>query len=210
MNTLNAENYGWASDRPEHSHSYLLPASIDILKKFQISSMLDIGTGNGATIPVWLSNGFKVAAMEPDEIGFQYSKKYSKADVRKLGVGEPLPLEWQNAFDAAICLEVVEHLFDPIQLVKTAYQALKYEGLVIVSTPYHGYLKNIALAIGNKWDFHHHPTRIGGHIKFWSKQTLSNLFIGEGFAKVSFIGVGRFPLLWKSMIMVFKKVSKEQ
>lgn len=205
MKGLIAEKYGWISGKAEHSHSYLLPASIKILKKYSVASLLDVGTGNGAAIPVWLSHGLKIAAMEPDEDGFLYSSQYEEADVRKLGVGESLPPEWQHAFDAIISLEVIEHLFDPIQLVDTANQALKREGIIVVSSPYHGYFKNLALAITNKWDFHHHPTRTGGHIKFWSKRTLSDLFVKQGFIELSFQGVGRIPLLWKSMIMVFKK-----
>lgn len=205
MKGLVADKYGWTSGESEQSHSYLLPASIRLLEKYSVTSILDIGTGNGATIPLWLSQGLKVAAMEPDHDGFLYSSRHKEADVRKFGVGEPLPLEWQNAFDATVSLEVVEHLFDPVQLVNTATQALKKEGIVIVSTPYHGYLKNLALAIFDKWDFHHHPTRNGGHIKFWSKRTLSDLFVEQGFIRLSFHGVGRIPLLWKSMIMVFKK-----
>ena len=207
MSKIIAKEYGWTSDSKDKSHNYLLPTSVDLLKKFNVKSLIDIGTGNGSTIPVWLSNGFKVAAMEPDPAGFLYSKKHSQADVRNLGVGEALPIEWQNAFDAVISLEVVEHLFDPVQLVKTANEALKMDGIAIVSTPYHGYLKNIFLALANKWDFHHHPTRVGGHIKFWSKRTLSKLFVGEGFEELTFRGVGRFPPIWKSMIMVFKKVA---
>jgi 2-polyprenyl-3-methyl-5-hydroxy-6-metoxy-1,4-benzoquinol methylase len=205
MKELIAENYGWLSGSPEHSHSYLLPASIQILQEHGVKSMLDIGTGNGATIPVWLSQGLNVAAMEPDNDGFFYSSKHDKADVRQLGVGEPLPPEWNNAFDAIVCLEVVEHLFDPVSLVKAASQTLKAGGIAIISTPYHGYIKNLCLAFANKWDFHHHPLRSGGHIKFWSRKTLSKLFRTHGYKELSFRGVGRLPYLWKSMIIVFHK-----
>ncbi len=204
MKTI-ANRYGWLSNKSEHSHSYLLPTTIDNIKKYNATSLLDIGTGNGATIPTWVSLGLQVAAMEPDYEGFEFAKQHTQADVRRLGVGDPLPTEWKNAFDAIICLEVVEHLFDPIQLTKAINYALKKEGVVIISTPYHGYLKNVMLAIMNKWDFHHHPLRTGGHIKFWSRSTLTSLFVNEGFSECSFKGVGRIPFLWKSMIMVFKK-----
>ena len=205
MNGLIAENYGWVSGNPELSHHYLLPTCVRLLKDHGVKSMLDIGTGNGATLPVWLGQGLRVAAMEPDNDGFLFSSKHDKADVRKLGVGDLLPAEWKNAFDAVVCLEVVEHLFDPVQLVETADQLLKEKGVVIISTPYHGYLKNLSLAVVNKWDFHHHPMRTGGHIKFWSRKTLSELFTSHGYYESSFHGVGRLPYLWKSMIMVFRK-----
>jgi 2-polyprenyl-3-methyl-5-hydroxy-6-metoxy-1,4-benzoquinol methylase len=182
-----------------------LPTVIKIIKKYNVKSVLDVGTGNGASIPIWQNEGLRVSAMEPDEEGYFYSKQHNDADVRKLAVGDSIPPEWQCAFDAIISLEVIEHLYDPTQFLNTVNQTLKKEGIIIVSTPYHAYFKNLVLAIANKWDSHHHPTRIGGHIKFWSKQTLLSFFANEGYQHLSFQGVGRFPLLWKSMIIVFKK-----
>lgn len=205
MKPLIAEAYGWESAGAEQSHSYLLKPVLNAIQKYHINSLLDIGTGNGATLPIWLSQDIKVAAMEPDEEGYEFSKQHSRADVRRLGVGDKIPDEWVNAFDAAVSLEVVEHLFNPHQLVDTIWQSLKSNGIVIISTPYHGYLKNLALAAVGKWDYHHHPTRVGGHIKFWSRKTLTELFVGKGFTELSFEGAGRLPFLWKSMIIIFRK-----
>jgi hypothetical protein len=75
----------------------------------------------------------------------------------------------------------------------------------IISTPYHGYLKNLVLALGNKWDLHFTPLWDCGHIKLWSRKTLSQLLNEGGFRVVRFIGAGRVPFLWKSMIMVAPK-----
>jgi len=200
-----AESYGWETGNAEESHSYLLSPVLKAIQKYQIKSLLDIGTGNGATIPVWLSQKIKVAAMEPDLEGYSFSSRYKEADVRQLGVGDMLPDEWKEAFDAAVSLEVVEHLFNPNHLVDTIHQTVKADGIVIISTPYHGYLKNLALAAAGKWDYHHHPARIGGHIKFWSRKTLTELFVEKGFKEISFEGVGRVPYLWKSMILIFQK-----
>jgi hypothetical protein len=44
----------------------------------------------------------------------------------------------------------------------------------------------------------------GGHIKFWSKRTLYQLLNENGFKVMKFIGCGRFPLLWKSMLIKSK------
>lgn len=208
MLTQAIPRFGWTSSDAEQSHSYLLPATLRLLQKYNIESVLDIGTGNGSNIPTWQSQATKVAAMEPDEEGFSFAKQYNDVDVRKFGVGELIPAEWSNAFDAVVSLEVIEHLFNPIDLVITTQQTLKKDGIVIISTPYHGYLKNLALAVADKWDHHHHPTKTGGHIKFWTRRSLSDLFINEGFKELDFEGVGRLPYLWKSMIMVFQVDNK--
>ena len=40
------------------------------------------------------------------------------------------------------------------------------------------------------------------NIKLWSRKTLSQLLSETGFRVVRFIGAGRMPFLWKSMIMI--------
>jgi 2-polyprenyl-3-methyl-5-hydroxy-6-metoxy-1,4-benzoquinol methylase len=196
----------WTNKQPTYSHQYLLPVVAPLGCSLNPKRVLDVGTGNGTALPTWLDQGWQVCAMEPDSGGYKIAKTYEGVDVRQLGVGDALPPEWQNAFDLVICLEVVEHLFNPHLLVQTAHEALKTGGYALVSTPYHGYLKNLALSLMDKWDFHHHPGTLGGHIKFWSKPTLKALFESGGFDAVSFHGAGRLPYLWNSMIWVFRKL----
>jgi 2-polyprenyl-6-hydroxyphenyl methylase/3-demethylubiquinone-9 3-methyltransferase len=75
--------------------------------------------------------------------------------------------------------------------------------LAIVSTPYHGYWKNLALSlVPGAWDRHHDPLWDHGHIKFWSRRTLRALLIRAGFNAVRFERLGRIPTLAKSMIAV--------
>jgi len=57
------------------------------------------------------------------------------------------------------------------------------------------------LSITGKWDSHHDVFWDGGHIKFWSKSTLSRLLKEEGFELKDFIGCGRLPYIWKSMLL---------
>ncbi len=195
----------WKDKNPTYSHQYLLPVVSAIGCKLNPTRVLDVGTGNGTALPTWQKQGWRICAVEPDRAGYEIASTCEFADVRQLGVGDALPAEWRNVFDLVICLEVVEHLFNPHLLVKTADEALKTGGYALVSTPYHGYFKNLALSLMDKWDFHHHPGTLGGHIKFWSKPTLKALFQQGGFEAVSFHGAGRLPYLWNSMIWVFRK-----
>ncbi|MGO7422681.1 hypothetical protein ACCT09_23060, partial [Rhizobium ruizarguesonis] len=77
--------------------------------------------------------------------------------------------------------------------------------IAVMSTPYHGYLKNLALAAMGKMDDHFMPLKEHGHIKFWSKNTLSTLLLDTGFDNVRFEYVGRIPVFAKSMIAVAQK-----
>jgi hypothetical protein len=75
--------------------------------------------------------------------------------------------------------------------------------VAIVSTPYHGYWKNLALSlVPGAWDRHHHPLQDDGHIKFWSIPTLRMLLSKAGFQQTSFRRVGRLGPLAKSMVAI--------
>jgi len=66
-------------------------------------------------------------------------------------------------------------------------------------------LKNLVWSIFNYWDAHHAALWEGGHIKFFSRKTLSKLLETTGFEVVAFRGVRRLPFLWSSMILVARK-----
>jgi len=123
----------------------------------------------------------------------------------QLGVDDDPSAVGNASFDVAIATEVIEHLVRPRNLPRFAKQVLRPGGHLLISTPYHGYVKNLVLALSNKWDSHLTPLWDGGHIKLWSRKTLSQLLNEGGFRVVRFIGAGRLPFLWKSMIIVAQK-----
>jgi 2-polyprenyl-3-methyl-5-hydroxy-6-metoxy-1,4-benzoquinol methylase len=106
-------------------------------------------------------------------------------------------------FNTIISTEVIEHLYSPRDYFDFCKRVLQKSGggELIVSTPYHGYVKNVVLSVTGQMDKHFTVLWDGGHIKFWSKKTLSNVLQERGFQNLKFVGCGRLPYLWKSMIM---------
>lgn len=102
-------------------------------------------------------------------------------------------------------LEVVEHVYFPRKYVATLYDLLEPGGVAIISTPYHGYWKNLALALTGKMDDHFTALWDYGHIKFWSFKTLRLLLEEAGFRDISFQRIGRIPILAKSMLAIARK-----
>lgn len=100
----------------------------------------------------------------------------------------------EEPFDLIVSTEVVEHLYDPGTWAAGCYGALRSGGKLIFSTPYHGWLKNVAVAAANKSDFHHHPLGVGGHIKFFSNKMLSMLPKRLGLEMSALLGWGAFRL----------------
>ncbi|RZK18020.1 MAG: methyltransferase domain-containing protein [Flavobacterium sp.] len=120
---------------------------------------------------------------------------------------DDLPESLSNlSFDTIISTEVIEHLYDPRKFIAFCKKILLKNGggELILSTPYHGYIKNLLLALAGKWDSHANPLWDGGHIKLWSRKTLSNLLTEQGFTVTDFVGCGRVPYVWKSMVIKAK------
>jgi 2-polyprenyl-3-methyl-5-hydroxy-6-metoxy-1,4-benzoquinol methylase len=114
-----------------------------------------------------------------------------------------LPTELSGKhFDIVIATEVIEHLYDPRGFIAFARKILSAKrGEFIISTPHHGYIKNLALAIAGKLDSHFTVLWDGGHIKFFSRNTLEQMLREQGFEVAGFVGAGRLPYLWKSMLV---------
>ena len=105
-----------------------------------------------------------------------------------------------GGFDLVVSSDVVEHLFHPRSLVESAFTIVRPGGHLVLGTPYHGYLKNLAIAGLGKWDEHHGVHWDGGHIKFFSVRTLRELVQSAGYTVERFDYYGRVPWLWKNMI----------
>jgi 2-polyprenyl-6-hydroxyphenyl methylase/3-demethylubiquinone-9 3-methyltransferase len=110
-----------------------------------------------------------------------------------------------GGFDAAVSTEVIEHLYAPHLLPRFAHALVRPGGHLVLTTPYHGYWKNLALSLFDKWDHHHTALWHGGHIKFFSRRTLTRLLTENGWQVRRFRGIGRLPGLWKSMLLVAQR-----
>lgn len=200
--------FGWQTPEAPPSHHILEPLILDICKKFRIHKALDFGCGNGSLSRSLQVAGMEVTGCDADMQGIEIAARCTSQVkyVHMAGYEDPQKLGDDN-FDAVISTEVIEHLFLPRYLPRFAKAVLRPGGYLIISCPYHGYLKNLLLSLLNKWDAHHGPLDDGGHIKFWSCKTLTQLIQGEGFKVLEFHGAGRFRFLWKSMIIVAREIS---
>lgn len=192
--------YKWTA-APEPSHAILVPAMLDLLPPGQLR-ILDLGCGNGRISNLLAEKGHSVTGVDASESGIEAARTGGKAKFVMASIYEPLNL---GPMDCVVSLEVLEHLYRPMALFEQAYAALKPGGVLIVSTPYHGYLKNLALSLLDGWDRHHHVSADGGHIKFFSRDSLETMARAAGFEVVRFHGVGRLPYLWKSMVVCLRK-----
>jgi 2-polyprenyl-3-methyl-5-hydroxy-6-metoxy-1,4-benzoquinol methylase len=197
------KDYGYHTEKPRHTFSYLMQPLLSLLDKNSNKCILDLGCGNGYLVNQLISLGYNAYGTDASEEGISIAIRDNPGRfyLQDLSTGK-LPEELSSLkFDTIISTEVIEHLYDPKGFIEFCKQALNGSGEIIISTPYHGYLKNLVMSLFNKWDGHLGPTWHGGHIKFWSRATLSNLLTDAGFTVTDFKGCGRTPYFWKSMII---------
>ena len=200
--------YSYQTEESGHHHDYLLKPLMEMISASAKSvegrkvRILDIGCGNGSLSNFIAQNGYEVVGVEESESGVKIAQQnYPDCEFIAASIYDFPYQQLENSFDIIISTEVIEHLPYPRELAKVAKCCLKNNGTVILTTPYHGYFKNLALAITGKLDKHFTVLWDGGHIKFFSVKTLSTLLLEQGFADLQFKFAGRYPLLWKSMLV---------
>lgn len=196
--------FGWNTSGPLFYHKIICP-QIERLLPEDGSPILDIGCGNGYFANYLLDKGYSVYGIDASQQGIEIANRSHPGHFFTNDVSlTELPHELQNIpFKTVISMEVIEHLYDPREFIFFIKKILNKHngGFAIITTPYHGYLKNIFIALSGKTDFHFSALWVGGHIKFWSKKTIFTLLREAGFENMKFKGAGRFPYLWKHMIV---------
>ncbi len=186
-----------------YSTRYLAPHVRNICAQLKAGKVLDLGCGNGSISRILAEQGCRVWGCDVDRSRVEMAaRRVPSGQFKLLSVyADPAELG-ETGFDLVIACEVIEHLYFPRKLPEFARSVLAPQGHLLVTTPYHGYLKNLSVALSNRWDSHHGVLDDGGHIKFFSRPSLTRLLAESGFEVVSFRGAGRMPWLWKSMILL--------
>ena len=192
---------------PSCATEYIWPALEKIIasEPFSDRRAFDLGCGNGAIASSMAKKGFQIIGVDLSESGVAVARQ--NVPRAKFDVGnayDDLAAKY-GRFPLVVSFEVIEHCFYPRKFAKTFCDLIAPGGVGVLSTPYHGYLKNLSLALAGRWDRHLTALWDGGHIKFFSIATLRKLLAETGFKDVTFIRAGRIPPLAKTMIAIVRK-----
>ena len=192
-----------------HSHAYLHPIVAGVLANLAIDPnnrrVFELGCGNGSYANQIANMGFEVVGVDTSEQGILHANRNFPKPKLELGSAYDDLAGRYGRFPVAISLEVVEHVYFPRKFCSTIFNLLEEGGVAIVSTPYHGYWKNLALAVSGQLDRHFTALWDHGHIKFWSMRTLHALLKEAGFVDIVFKRAGRIPPLAKSMVAIARR-----
>ena len=201
--------FKWHSEAAGNGESgeKLTTVFVELVKKLDgVQSICDLGCGNGHISGRLAALGYDVTGVDASASGIEIARRtYPGVEFVHALVDRSLNLK---QFDLVISSDVIEHLYRPSDLLEATASQLKPGGHVLLGTPYHGYLKNLVLAATGKMDAHFSALHDGGHIKFFSVSTLSNLMRNHGFDDLHFTFYGRAPWLWKNMICRARKPTR--
>lgn len=167
--------------------------------------VLDLGCGRGEFSSFIKELGFKPtgADLSSKVVDFCRSKH---PDISFAAMDSPDRLPFGNgSFSAVWSSEVIEHVFDIHAWLSEVNRVLKPNGLVILTTPYHGRLKNMLIAL-SKFDKHFDPEV--SHIRFFDKSGLDRCLRRAGFEPVKWDGIGRCWPIHRTWFTVARKASE--
>lgn len=183
------------------------------------AKILDIGCGNGNISLALGSLGFDVLGIDIDPNSIQLATSRNSFPNVSFQVLDADAIALEDAYDAIICSEVLEHLANPVQLSKTIFRILKPGGVLVATVPNgfgprellitrpmqfltkKGWDKPIVLLkkiLGYSAKTLQSSNEDLTHLQFFSINEFNSLLIGCGFKRISFKNsdfLGRiFPL----------------
>lgn len=156
---------------------------IDFVDKPNKGLFIEIGSYAGIFLNEAKKKGWKVLGIEPLLLPAYYSEK----------IGVPVLREYfddntkidDNSVDVVVATHVIEHVPDPSAFVAKARQVLTKGGKLILETPtYDSFFFRLL-------KHRERSVRCGGHIYFFTKDSLSKLVEKEGFKVIKHEKVGR-------------------
>ena len=163
---------------------------------------LDLGCGRGSFTEFLGSLGFDAYGVDISETAVRKAQdQFTQRQFSPLGPDGTIPFE-DSRFDVVWSSEVIEHIFDVPAHLAEIHRVLRPGGFYILTTPYHGVLKDILVSV-LKFDTHFDP--LGPHIRFFDRRGLGRCLRGAGFIPRSWGGIGRVPWLWRTWFVVCEK-----
>ncbi len=194
-------------ERPKNE---IFETVVTILKRGK--RLLDVGCGNGTLVEIAEDKFDVIHGCDISETALYEAKgRYMMATCVDLNA-ETLPYR-DDSFDCVTCLEAVEHVMDPLHLLKNIYRVLGPKGSLVLTTPNVRYMRNLYRLIF-QGRFPHTTTDAfvwgGGHIHYFTRKDMNYLLKEAGFKQCEFlINMEQFGRSWKRRLIV-KLMGKEK
>ena len=140
--------------------------------------LLEVGAAAGLFMKSAQSAGWEVQGVEPMAAAATFARDTFGLDVFT-GTLADAPFE-PGSFDAAVMFETVEHLQDPIGVLRNVRRLLRQRGLLVMSTPnWEAFTRH---ALGEQWAV----ISPAEHLYYFSEATLTAALKQAGFSWVHY------------------------
>jgi 2-polyprenyl-6-hydroxyphenyl methylase/3-demethylubiquinone-9 3-methyltransferase len=160
---------------------------------------LDLGCGEGHFAALLSRQGAEVVGVEvaPEAVR-RAQTAHPGLDVRLVAPAMPLPFE-DSRFDLVWAGEVIEHVADTASWLSEVRRVLRSGGMLALSTPDHGPLSIMAMALWpRRFDAGFDPR--SDHLRFYTRRSLACLLADFGFDEVVAWGAGGVPGARKALL----------
>lgn len=159
--------------------------------------VLDVGCATGVNLNIYASRGWEVWGVEPSSSAMVAKKKGFKV-LKTTFENASLPIKY---FDLVILNHTLEHMDNPLKVLKKVNTILRKRGLVLIDVPNFGSLS--AKLTNKRWKY----ILPNEHNYHFTRQTLESLLVAAGYEMVfsdSRSGMLEYanPLLeiWQSLV----------
>ena len=148
--------------------------------------VLEIGSGHGFFLDIMKRNGFDIIGYDISKEKRKYSKKVTDVPVYDININEKIHVG--NKFDIVVLFHTLEHITEPITLLKNIKKLLKPKGKILIEVP-------------NSDDFHLKLNKFykefyweRAHIHYFNPKILKNVIHKSGFKNIRIVGVQRYGI----------------
>ncbi|MDP9073234.1 MAG: class I SAM-dependent methyltransferase [Actinomycetota bacterium] len=164
---------------PNHSHSYSL-AMVGFNKR-----VLELGCTAGHFTRALVKQGCAVVGVEIDPAAAEGARAVAEqVVVADLDHPEALSHLAESQFDVVMAGDTLEHLRDPLPVLRTCRRLLKPEGFVVVSVPNVAHADLRLTLLAGRFPYRESGLLDSTHLRFFTRQTLHDLLWAAGFVTV--------------------------
>ncbi|HWG07546.1 MAG TPA: class I SAM-dependent methyltransferase [Solirubrobacteraceae bacterium] len=154
--------------------------------------VLDVGCGEAQLTAALADAGYQVLGVDVAEEPLRRARsRHPGLDLRRVEADGCWPLA-DASFDAVWAGETIEHVLDTAGWLSELRRVLRSGGQLLLSTPAHGPLTRLALAVSaRRFDRRFDPR--GDHLRFYTRGSLARLLADFGFEQVRVREAGGVP-----------------
>lgn len=146
-----------------------------------IHSLLDIGCSRGGFAAiVKKAINCRVAGIEMN----RYEAKSAKEILDALWIGDVLSIDIPERFDCISCLDVLEHMPNPKELLLRVKQWLTPDGSILLNVPNVGFWAVVEDLLAGRWDYVPAGILCNTHLRFYTQYSLLELLKNCGLAPI--------------------------